>query len=564
MRRSVTGADILHVARSSVTCLLLGLLLLIALSDAAHAVDRTRPVVRSLRLTRICLSPNGDGSGDTTALRFWVSERARFTVYVVNSRSGAIVRTLARSRYTVAGTRVVVWDGKTNSKARAPDGRYTVRLYVRDLVGHAARRYPYQLPVWVDTVKPTFRMSVGPSPFSPNARPDGVKDRTAVRFQLSQKGYVTVVITGQGKLRRFRHLLRPTGYSYVVWNGRDGFGARVPDGTYVTRTYYQDMAGNTAVLPSRSLTVDVDTTPPVVSGVRLRPAVVTPYDGDDDDDFAGVSYTLEETAAFSYSIRNPCWTRMRSASVAALSAGPHTTTWDAKQRVSSSWVVVPKGKYPIALYFTDTAGNRRAVVQWLDIRSYYLVCVDPGHGGKNGVYDSGAVGRTGLRESVVNFDIGYNHLRTLLSLVPEASVNGYPVRVLMTRTREYAPWMTLSRRSRLANVRGANIFISIHSNAAGITIAHGTETYHQSNSSRSRRLAQLVQQRVLARTGLYNRGVMSEGFHVLRRTRMPAALHEAAFISNPREERLLKTWTFRNRTALGIRDGIVAFLKEYP
>jgi N-acetylmuramoyl-L-alanine amidase len=294
---------------------------------------------------------------------------------------------------------------------------------------------------------------------------------------------------------------------------------------------------------------------------------MTPYEPDGQDDVGKILYTLEETCTWSYTIRNPFSTKLRGASMAAMSAGRHSTSWDGTQKIGNSYEAVPNGRYPISMLFTDVAGNRRWVGGTFVVHSYYLVCIDPGHGGKNGVYDPGAVGPTGLRESVVNFDVGYNRLRPILEAVATSEV-GYPIRVVMTRNQERDPTMTLAKRPAIANSRGANIFVSIHCNAAIISSAHGTETYYYndgtSRGDRSRILASYIHNRVIQKTGRYNRGVKSADFYVLRHTRMPSVLHEIAFISNPTEERLLKTGTFRARVATGIRDGIVAFLKAYP
>ena len=55
---------------------------------------------------------------------------------------------------------------------------------------------------------------------------------------------------------------------------------------------------------------------------------------------------------------------------------------------------------------------------------------------------------------------------------------------------------------------------------------------------------------------LRNRGVHSANFYVLRRARMPSVLLETGFISNPREEELLKKTDFRDRLAAEIATGI--------
>jgi N-acetylmuramoyl-L-alanine amidase len=56
-------------------------------------------------------------------------------------------------------------------------------------------------------------------------------------------------------------------------------------------------------------------------------------------------------------------------------------------------------------------------------------------------------------------------------------------------------------------------------------------------------------------------GVKTAPFFVLRMTTMPAILAEIAFISNPTEEKLLKSSTYQKRTAQGIYEGIKSYIR---
>ncbi|MGI5860999.1 MAG: carboxypeptidase regulatory-like domain-containing protein [Myxococcales bacterium] len=146
-----------------------------------------------------------------------------------------------------------------------------------------------------------------------------------------------------------------------------------------------------------------------------------------------------------------------------------------------------------------------------------LICIDPGHGGN----DPGAVG-CGLNEDEINLDTALK-LRTLLQS------SGF--RVEMTRTTDTA--VSLAQRSSYANSIGADRFVSIHTNAGGGT---GIETYcHTSATSSSNgwKLADLIQDEMVAAWPLRDRGMKQANFHVLRETNMPATLTELAFIDSP-------------------------------
>ena len=136
--------------------------------------------------------------------------------------------------------------------------------------------------------------------------------------------------------------------------------------------------------------------------------------------------------------------------------------------------------------------------------------------------------------------------------------------VLLTRTDDITPGgnpdAELSYRAKVANDWGADLFVSIHCNAAADSSANGTETYHAPGSEKGAALAGAIQSRLVAALGLRDRGVKQANFAVLRRTSMPAALVEIAFISNPIEEGLLGNPDFQRRAARAIAQGIADYL----
>jgi N-acetylmuramoyl-L-alanine amidase/PKD repeat protein len=175
-----------------------------------------------------------------------------------------------------------------------------------------------------------------------------------------------------------------------------------------------------------------------------------------------------------------------------------------------------------------------------------IVFIDAGHGGS----DPGAV-RFGLQEKDANLDIA-------LRLKSKLEANGFAV--VMTRTDDR--YYSLDDRVNMANGSGADIFLSIHNNAALSEYAHGTETFWCSNGvSGSSQFASLVQSNLVSQIGRANRGVKTANFRVIKYTNMPAALVECAFVSNPTESELLKTANFREKCAVGLYNAIVTFSK---
>jgi N-acetylmuramoyl-L-alanine amidase len=178
------------------------------------------------------------------------------------------------------------------------------------------------------------------------------------------------------------------------------------------------------------------------------------------------------------------------------------------------------------------------------------ICIDPGHGG----VDPGAIGPTGLKEKDVNLAVGLK-LAELLKPIAE---------VKLTRTKDIA--VSLKDRAAIANSFGCDYFISVHTNSFTDRKVGGVETWAYAPGGKGEKLARAVQAELVKVTGFANRGVkFNSKFAVLRDTKAPAILTETGFISNPAEEKLLKTDAFRDKIAKAIAQGVAKQLgKKLP
>jgi N-acetylmuramoyl-L-alanine amidase len=166
--------------------------------------------------------------------------------------------------------------------------------------------------------------------------------------------------------------------------------------------------------------------------------------------------------------------------------------------------------------------------------------IDPGHGGQQ----AGARGPAGLAEKDANLAIAHRLVGRLQG-----------AQVYLTRDADYTAG--LRYRAALANALGAHALVSIHNNSApdGPSDHPGTETWHQSRSTSSLRLAQAVQNELVealrsfdvswvadhkagTRTRLNKDG--HDFYGLLRGSRVPTVIVEAMFISNGPEEDLLR------------------------
>ena len=163
------------------------------------------------------------------------------------------------------------------------------------------------------------------------------------------------------------------------------------------------------------------------------------------------------------------------------------------------------------------------------------VYIDQGHNPKD--FNTGAEGN-GLYEQDITYDVGirlYNLMRQNSAFDVRLSRPGEGT-VLGTNNSS-----SLSERVRLANEWRADIFLSLHTNAAESSLAGGSEALVYSTSSTvAFDLANDILDEMTKLVGLKNRGVVERpGLYVLRKTNMPAVLVELGFITNPRDAYLM-------------------------
>lgn len=174
------------------------------------------------------------------------------------------------------------------------------------------------------------------------------------------------------------------------------------------------------------------------------------------------------------------------------------------------------------------------------------VFINPGHA-PGGNPDPGAVNlTTGLRESDVVYAVGNLAMQYLINAGVDAVI---------------CQDDSLESICRAANDSGADLFISIHCNAADNPQALGTETYYYPGSTAGRKLAQAVQKQIIHSLNMVDRDIKEavpgrNGLYVLNNTDMPAVLVELGFISNDHDERVLANYqeALARAVARGITD----------
>jgi N-acetylmuramoyl-L-alanine amidase len=175
--------------------------------------------------------------------------------------------------------------------------------------------------------------------------------------------------------------------------------------------------------------------------------------------------------------------------------------------------------------------------------------IDPGHGGK----DPGAIGPTGLKEKDVNLAIA-RELALMLT--------GQGFGVYITRGGDLT--MELSQRTNALNDAGVDYVISIHCNAFAGPGPNYISTFIRGCGGEAEKLAWKVQEELVKATGWPDGGVTVKNLHMTRETLAPSILCECGFISNPEQEKQLRTPETRKKLARAIADGVVGYLKGGP
>ena len=243
---------------------------------------------------------------------------------------------------------------------------------------------------------------------------------------------------------------------------------------------------------------------------------------------------------------------------------------------------------PVAKLPLPTKGGTRDIV----------IAIDAGHGGE----DPGALGPGGLHEKNITLSIARELQRQI------NQVRGY--RAELTRTGDY--FIPLRKRTEIARKKGADLFVSIHADAAPRAAAFGASVYALSDrgatsetarwladaenqsdliggagnvslEDKDRMLAGVlldlsmtaslssslnVGQKVLGQMGqvtpLHKRRVEQAGFMVLKSPDIPSILVETGFISNPSEARKLHSASHQQSLSRSIVTGVKQFFEQNP
>lgn len=173
-----------------------------------------------------------------------------------------------------------------------------------------------------------------------------------------------------------------------------------------------------------------------------------------------------------------------------------------------------------------------------------LIVIDPGHGG----IDAGAI-RAGINEKDINLEVSKIVARIL-------NKKGYKVDL----TRWEDKTVSLQERVDFSDANKASVFVSIHVNSSVSSEPQGIETHWWTEDGH--RLAKVVHESFASSVKAVDRGLVKSKFYVINHTKAKSILVEIGFLSNDNERNELITKDRKQKTAEGIAEGIIKFMKK--
>lgn len=184
-----------------------------------------------------------------------------------------------------------------------------------------------------------------------------------------------------------------------------------------------------------------------------------------------------------------------------------------------------------------------------------ILVIDAGHGGSS----PGAV-----QGDVMEKNIDLAIVKEVKALFDESDES---IGVFYTRLDDSNP--TLEQRVELANALDADLFVSIHNNSSGNSRNQditGTQVlYRDADTSKysSKRFARICLNQMVSALGSESVGLLKgDDILIIRKSRMPVALIEVGFMTNPQELAKLNSQAYQAKAAQGVYNAVVQAVKD--
>jgi len=281
-------------------------------------------------------SPNGDGVKD--AVRFSATVKAPDTVRswtlsilpaADNGEPLAGVPALRSFRGQKPVPEATVWDGTAEGGQRAPEGRYLALLGVDWANGDRAEAR--SLPVLLDTVAPSIKISASPLLFAPNGT-SRLQSTTISQKSVAGDDWTGTLRDQTGATVRLWSWKGEA--QNLVWDGTDDSGNKVKDGSYTYSVTSTDAAGNTGSASVPAITVDARV--PQVFVTASAPGLSPNGDGFMDDiSFSFIVNLKEGISSWRFALEDATGTERASFSGKGSDLPPRLV-WDGKTSTGAS------------------------------------------------------------------------------------------------------------------------------------------------------------------------------------------------------------------------------------
>ncbi len=188
----------------------------------------------------------------------------------------------------------------------------------------------------------------------------------------------------------------------------------------------------------------------------------------------------------------------------------------------------------------------------------HTIVIDAGHGGRDG----GAIGKvTGVTESELNLMYAKQLAKLCQDFGIKAVLTRSDMNGLYDENAQNKKKSEMEKRKKIINSSGADVMVSIHMNSFPLSSSEGAQVFYAKGSDNGFNLAKSVQTNICQVFKSARDFVTVGDYYVINTASMPAILVECGFLSNPNEERLLKSKDYCEKFCYSILAGVISYFQ---
>lgn len=190
------------------------------------------------------------------------------------------------------------------------------------------------------------------------------------------------------------------------------------------------------------------------------------------------------------------------------------------------------------------------------------IVIDPGHGG----FDGGAVGKDETEEKELSLLIAkrvQDYLQQAGALVFMTRETDKDLATDSSKRIAIRKSEDIRNRLKFIQDKKADFFITVHLNALPNSRWKGAQTFYYPSFDENEVLANMIQEEIRRNLENTDRQALSiQGIYLLKKAKVPGALVEVGFLSNPEELQMLKDEHYQDQMAGSIYKGVLRYVTE--